>query len=84
MAKTICASWLKSVGKTLKNQPKYMKSTITRKAPVRTITFYSLLEKYDGKILKATPKELAMVKPNGLKALFQAWRVYEKLNPKSE
>lgn len=61
-----------------------MKTTLTKKAPVlKTITFYSLLEKYDGNIKRATPKELARVSPNGLKELFKAWRIYDKFHPKS-
>lgn len=47
-----------------------------RKRP--TITFYSLLEKYNGDIKQATESELKRVHPNGLKALFKAWRVYDQ------
>lgn len=55
-----------------------MKTTLTKKA--KGITFYSLLEKYDGDIKRATPSELARVRPNGLKALFNAWRVYDAMH----
>lgn len=58
-----------------------MTSTLTRKA--KGITFYSLLEKYDGDIKKARLSELERVRPNGLKALFEAWRVYDKFHPKN-
>lgn len=56
-----------------------MKTNLTKKT--KTITFYSLLEKYDGDIKKAKSNELARVKPNGLKALFEANRVYLKFHP---
>jgi len=56
-----------------------MKKNLTQK-----ITFYSLLEKYDGNIKLATPEELKKVKPNGLKKLFEAWRVYDQLNPEQK
>ena len=56
-----------------------MKTTLTSKA--KGITFYSLLEKYDGDIKKARLSELERVRPNGLKALFQAWRVYDQFHP---
>lgn len=61
-----------------------MKTQITRKATTKTTTFYALLEKYNGNIKLAKPTELARVRPNGLKALFEAWRVYDKFHPKSE
>lgn len=56
-----------------------MKATLTSKA--KGITFYSLLEKYDGDIKKARLSELQRVRPNGLKALFEAWRVYDQFHP---
>ena len=58
-----------------------MKATLTSKA--KGITFYTLLEKYDGDIKKARLSELERVRPNGLKALFEAWRVYDKFHPKN-
>lgn len=53
-----------------------------RKRP--TITFYSLLEKYNGDIKQATESELKRVHPNGLKALFKAWRVYDQFKDTNE
>jgi hypothetical protein len=55
--------------------------TETKKTSKKTITFYSLLEKYDGDIKKAKLSELQKVRPNGMKALFEAWRVYSKFHP---
>lgn len=55
------------------------KSAVSKK-PAKTITFYSLLEKYEGNIKLAKPSELARVSPNGLKHLFKAWNVYDKLH----
>lgn len=60
-----------------------MTTSLTKKATTKTTTFYALLEKYGGNIKLAKPNELARVKPNGLKALFEAWRVYDKFHPKS-
>lgn len=57
--------------------------TVSKAKPTKRITFYSLLEKYDGNIRLASTRELARVRPNGLKALFEAWRVYDQLNPKN-
>lgn len=64
-----------------------MKANLTMEKPiavvkpkVSSLTFYSLLEKYNGDIKKATQGELERVRPNGLKHLFKAWRVYDKLN----
>lgn len=59
-----------------------MKTNLTKAK--KTITFYSLLEKYDGNIKLAKPSELERVKPNGLKALFEAWRVYDKFHPETK
>jgi len=59
-----------------------MKQTLTRKQS--PLTFYALLEKYGGDIKKARLSELQRVRPNGLKALFEAWRVYDKFHPKNE
>jgi len=56
-----------------------MTSNLTVAKPKKSITFYSLLEKYDGDIKKATAGELRRVRPNGLSNLFKAWRVYDKL-----
>jgi len=58
-----------------------MKQNLTNKIkPIKYITFYSLLEKHNSDIKKATEQELARVKPNGLKNLFKAWRVYDEMN----
>lgn len=59
-----------------------MKTTLTGKQ--NHTTFYALLEKYGGDIKKAKLSELQRVRPNGLKALFEAWRVYDKFHPKNE
>lgn len=56
-----------------------MKTNLTKAK--NTITFYSLLEKYNGNIKLAKLSELERVKPNGLKALFEAWRVYDQFHP---
>lgn len=59
-----------------------MKTKSTRKQS--PLTFYTLLEKYGGDIKKARLSELQRVQPNGLKALFEAWRVYDKFHPKQK
>lgn len=75
MAKTICASWFKSVGKTQKS-PTKMSNTQDKDV----LTFDQLLVKYAGKIMQATSEELRRVKNNGLKELFAALRRYSLKN----